>query len=270
MALERDYEAKFDAKKYLEVYYTSLTGSDESADFQLQQYHRFFEKYSCKWDKNSAKLLEFGAGPVIANVISAAPYVQEIVLASHTESERKELTLWKNGIEGAHDWSPFFKYVVGKLEFKPGEEAWMERATLLRGCLTITSCDIQQEHPIGIGSPSEAPFSIISTNLCLEGACSTYDEYKAAVKKLGSLLQLGGYLVISAVERETFYRATGQRECKWFSLYITLVQIKEAMEEAGFDILIAERDPAPMQEIQNSTLSDCTSTVFVAGFKVRC
>ena len=270
MALERDYEAKFDAKKYLEVYYTSLTGSDESADFQLQQYHRFFEKYGCKWDKNSAKLLEFGAGPVIANVISAAPHVQEIVLASHTESERKELTLWKNGIEGAHDWSPFFKYVVGKLEFKPGEEAWMERATLLRGRLTITSCDIQQEHPIGIGSPSETPFSIISTNLCLEGACSTYDEYKAAVKKLGSLLQRGGYLVISAVERETFYRATGQTQCKWFSLYITLAQIKEAMEEAGFDILIAERDPAPMQEIQNPTLSDCTSTVFVAGFKVRC
>ena len=269
MALETDYEAKFDPKKYLEVYYTSLiTGSDWTADFQLRHYHRFYEKYSCKWDKNSTKLLEFGAGPVIANVISAAPYVQEIVLASHTEIERNELTLWKNGVEGAHDWSPFFKYVVGKLETKPGEEAWMERATLLRGRLTITSCDIQQEHPIGIGSPSEAPFSIISTNLCLESACSTYDEYKAAVKKLGSLLQRGGYLVISGVERETFYRAAGQTQCKWFCLYITLAQIKEAMEEAGFDILIAERDPAPMHLIQNPIFFDYTSTIFLAGFKI--
>ena len=120
----------------------------------------------------------------------------------------------------------------------------MERATLLRDCLTITSCDIQQEHPIGIGSPSETPFSIISTNLCLESACSTYDEYKAAVKKLGSLLQRGGYLVIFGVERETFYRAAGQTQCK------------------------CERDPAPMHLIQNPICSDYTSTIFVAGFKV--
>ena len=73
---------------------------------------------------------------------------------------------------------------------------------------------------------------------------------------------------MSAVERETFYRVAGQTECKWFCLYITLAQIKEAMEEAGFDILMVERDPAPLQQIQNPIFSDFTSIVFVAGFKV--
>ena len=269
MASEKDYEAKFDPRKYLEVNYASLAGSDGCAEFQLRQYHLFFEKYSCKWDRNSAKILEFGAGPVIANVISAVPYVREVVLASHTESERKELTLWKNEEDGAHDWSPFLKYVVCELERKPGDEAWRERAMLLRDRLTVTCCDIKHEHPIGIVNP-ENPFSILCTNLCLEAACNTYDEYKAAVKKLSRLLQPGGYLLMFAVERETFYRAAGQQQCKWFCLYLTMAQMKEAMVEAGFDILIAERDPAPMQQFQNQVFSDFTSTVFVVGFKVKC
>ena len=73
-----------------------------------------------------------------------------------------------------------------------------------------------------------------------------------------------------AVERETFYKASGHAQGKWFCLYITLAQITEAMEEAGFDILMTERDPAAMQQIQNLIFSDFTSSVFVAGFKVQC
>ena len=68
------------------------------------------------------------------------------------------------------------------------------------------------------------------------------------------------------VERQRFFVT----ECKWSSLSITLAQTKQAMEEAGFDILMEERDPATMQQIQNPILSDFTSMVFVAGFKVKC
>ena len=168
----------------------------------------------------TAKMLEFGCGPVISNLISAAQYVQKIVLAAYLESERKELALWKNGTEDAHDWSPFFKYVVGDLESNPGESAWREREVLLRSRVTLTSCDITQEHPIGIESESEAPFSVICTSLCFTAACNTYDDYKQGVKKLGKLVKPGGYIVMFDVERSTFYRV-GER--KWHGLYITII-----------------------------------------------
>ena len=178
--LGKDYETQFHVKLFLEKYYSSLAGSDFH-HFHLQQRHHFFEKYCRKWDRSSAKMLEFGSGPVISNIISAAPYVQKIVLATYLEREREEIALWKNGTEDAHDWSPFFKYVVGDLESKPGEAAWLEREALLRSRVTITSCDITQESPIEITAESEAmPYSIICTSLCLEVACNTYDEYKAA------------------------------------------------------------------------------------------
>ena len=68
------------------------------------------------------------------------------------------------------------------------------------------------------------------------------------------------------VERETFY-VVGEK--KWFCLYLTLEQVKEALTEAGTAILVAERDPAPMEQIQNPVVSDYKAVVFVAAQKVE-
>ena len=205
MDYNRDYNCpEYDARRYLSDYYSTLAGNDNDAQFYLKQLHQFFVKFGCKWDKTSATFLDFGAGPVISNGIIAAPFASEIILASYAESERKELRLWKNETQDAHDWSPFFNYVVGNLEGSRGEEAWKERAALLRRRLTITGCDIYKEHPVEI-TPGNL-FTVVFTNLCLEAACETYDYYKKAVKKLTNLLHRGGYLVMFVVERETFYK----------------------------------------------------------------
>ena len=46
------------------------------------------------------------------------------------------------------------------------------------------------------------------------------------------------------------------REKKFSYLSLTLEQVKEALAEAGTAILVAERDPAPMELIQNPVASD--------------
>ena len=106
---------------------------------------------------------------------------------------------------------------------------------------------------------------IISTSLCLEAACTTFAEYKEAVKKLVRLLKPGGFLLMFVVERQTFYMVG---EKKWFCLYLTLEQVKEALAEAGTAILVAERDPAPMDQIQTPIVSDYKALTFVAAQKV--
>ena len=265
----KDYSTKFHCKDYLKAYYSSPSGSanEEGALlFHLQQLFAFYEKYSCKWDRDTAKMLEFGGGPVISGLISAVPHAREIIFAAYTESERNEVGLWKQQMDGAHDWSACFKYVIRELESNAGDDAWQEREALLRSRLTITTCDINQEHPIGIMEADPTPFTIIYTSLCLEAACTTYIEYKMAVKKLGKLLKPGGYLVMFVVERETFY-VVGEH--KWFCLPLTLGQVKEALEEAGFELLMAERDPAPVQQIENPTVSDFKAVLFVAAYKVQ-
>ena len=53
-------------------------------------------------------------------------YVQEIVIAAHLESERKELELWKNGTEDAHDRSSF----LDLCSWGFGIQTWREREAL--------------------------------------------------------------------------------------------------------------------------------------------
>ena len=223
--------------------------------------HEFFARYSSKWDKDRAKYLEFGGGPVVVDLISAEPHVAEIVHAVHTHDERKELGLWMNKHEDAHDWAYAFKHVV---ESKEGDEAWKDREAALRSKIKIISCDIKQEDPIG-HTEEPSPFIVISTSLCLEAACETFTEYKMAIKGLGKLLKLSGYLIMVVVEDQTFY-TIGQH--KWSTLPVTMEQIKEALVEAGFVVLMAERKPASEETIQNPTISDEKALLFLAAYKV--
>ena len=229
------------------------------------QFYHFYAKYSSKWNNKTARMLEFGGGPVITSLISAVPYVNQITFAAYTESERKEIEMWKHGKEGAHDWSSDFKYVVYEVEnIVRDDTQWQDREGLLRKRISnIIACDIFCENPLLI---EQEPFEIISTSLCLEAACTTFAEYKEAVKKLVRLLKPGGFLLMFIVERETFYMVGDK---KWFCLYLTLEQVKEALAEAGTAILEAARDPAPIDQIQNPTVSDYKAVAFVAAQKVE-
>ncbi|XP_065917668.1 nicotinamide N-methyltransferase-like [Dysidea avara] len=130
--------------------------------------------YNSKWDINTARLLEFGGGPSIAGLISAVPYVNEIIFSAHTEGERKEVEQWKFEKDGAHNWADHFKFVVNELENITGDTAWFDREKMLRQCITaIIGCDIVQDYPLSI---KQDPFQIIYTSLCLEAACKTYTE----------------------------------------------------------------------------------------------
>jgi len=263
----KSYLNEFDCKVYLSSLYSDTNETDLSdggISFQKQQLYNFYTKYNSKWNNKTARLLEFGGGPVIISLISAAPYVDQITFAAYAESERREIELWKHGKEGAHDWSSHFKSIVNEVEHIAGDDAWREREKLLRKQISsVVPCDIFSENPLFV---KQEPFEIISTSLCLEAACSSYAEYKASIKKLVGLLKPGGFLLMLVSERETFC-FVGEK--KWFVLYLTLEQVLKALSEAGMAIIMAERDPVPMVEIQISTESDYKAVLFVAAQKVE-
>ena len=263
----QSYLTEFDCKDYLSSFYASVKGNPnekDGADFHRMQVYIFYAKYNAKWNNETARLLEFGGGPVITSLISAVPYVHQIIFSAYASSERKEIELWKNGKDGAHDWSPHFKYTINDIENIAGDDAWREREDLLRKRITsIIPCDIFNDNPLLV---KQEPFEIVSTSLCLEAACSKYAEYKEAIKKLLGLLKLGGFLLMLIVDRQTFYVVGGK---KWSCLFLTLEQVKEALAEAGAAIVVAERDPAPMEQIQNPVVSDYKALLFVVAQKVE-
>ena len=67
-------------------------------------------------------------------------------------------------------------------------------------------------------------------------------------------------------ERESFFMM-GKK--KWDVLYLTFEQVKEALAEAGTTVLVAAREPASMEQIQNPVVADGKATVFVVAQKVE-
>ena len=266
MSSGRSYD-EFNAKEFLNSFYGSVEGNPLLSGrfaFRWEQMHNFFTKYSRKWDNKTARLLEFGGGPVVTTLISAVPYVDEITFSAYLENERKEVELWKHGKEGAHDWSSHFKHVVNEVEHIAGDNAWREREELLRNRITsIVPCDAISDSPLAI---KQEPFEIISTSLCLEAACTSHVEYKKAVKKLIELLKPGGFFLLVSPERATYYMFEGR---KWSCLYVTAEEIKEAFVEAGATVIVAERDPASMEQVQNPVASDSKAFVFMVAQRVE-
>ena len=190
-------------------------------------------------------------------------YVAEIVHAAYTESERREVELWKSNGEGAHDWLTYFKHVMHLESNGTATSGNLEqREAMLRSKLKVIGCDITQEHPIGLTEEVQ-PFTVISTSFCLEVACENYSEYKAAVKKLVKMLKVGGYILIDMVEDQSYYTVG---EDKWSVLPLTLAQAKEALEEAGCVVMVTEHEPTPFPD---QSRSDEKEYIFLAAYKAR-
>ena len=215
MELSQNYQADFCPQNYLQTYYADAN----EYEYLLESYHEFYTKYNTEWDSNSAAVLEFSGGPVIANLISAAPYVKTITFSAYTEQERREVARWKNNEKDAHDWNIFFEYVIGKFEGRTESNCQEERKKLLRQKIDkIVDCDISKAHPID--SNITEKFDIIHANCCLESICKSLSEFKSALKKLEMLLKQGGFLIVYVDERSTFYKFTD--DTKWHVLSLSL------------------------------------------------
>ena len=260
--------SSFDVNEFINDFYGSSAKGNlhfkGGYDFRWEQMYKFYAKYSSKWDNSTARLLEFGGGPVVTPLISAVPYVNQITFSAYLDSERKEVELWKQRKEGARDWSSHFQYVVNEVEHTAGDNAWREREELLRKRITnIVPCDALSDKPLLV---EQEPYEIISTSLCLEPACTSQMQYKEAIKRLVGLLKPGGFFLMLIPERTTFYKVG---KIKLPCLYVTLEQAKEALHEAGMAILITERDPVSIEQMQNPITVDKKAYAFVATHKVE-
>ena len=127
MQQPENYEARFSPQPYIQTHYADLKNNEAL----LQSYHEFYSRFNSEWNADSAALLEFSGGPVIAFLVSAAPHVETIVFSAYTEQERREVSQWKHDMKGAYDWCTYFEYVVQHLEGQ-ARSCQEERKRMLR------------------------------------------------------------------------------------------------------------------------------------------
>ena len=233
-----DFESNFDPQKYLEQRYKQ-PGSPENKlrDFQIDSVHAFFaELYHSITlpGKKSCKILDYGCGPVIAFGISAAgkAQVSEIVLAEYTPKSREAIQQWLDKDALAFNWSPYFNYVVRNLEGK-SEQDVVSREERLRSLIKMASCDITLDQPIEKGY--EGPYDVVLTMLAIESVCRSEGEYCIFIKRLSSLVEPGGHLLLIAklapLSQPMYYKV-GNEDMYYYALSCDAVT--NALKQASF------------------------------------
>ena len=238
-------------------------------DFAVRNLHKFFRKKSLdeSTDVDELKVLDYGCGPVIANVISAASLASEIVLAEYTEEGRTAVRRWLDKDPSSFNWSPYFKYIVQTLEGKSLQEAEEREERLRRVVKAVVRCDVTQDQPIEKGY--EGPYDVVICCLCLADACKTKHEFEIAVRKLAALIKPGGVLLLyngDSKDPDGPPRSYNIGKRIFQSLPLSQEFVLAALEQSEFSDITVKRfaaDPSIMKNVCKGT----KGTMFLIAHK---
>ena len=193
-----DYSHGFDVNAYLGHRFSLPEQTLTMHEFTMQKLHEHFQSVQAAKPGTEFKVLDYGCGPVISNVISAARVASEIVLAEYTEEGRTAVRMWLEKNPNSFNWSPFHKYVVQTLE-GGSVQAAEEREKRLRSIVkAVVECDATQDPPIVDGY--QGPYDAVIACLCLTTATKTIDEFVKAVHKVSALIKPGGCMLFTMLE----------------------------------------------------------------------
>lgn len=227
--------------------------------FLLLCLHEFYTKYSDRWNPHSARLLEIGGGPVIYSLISAVPHVSRAVHSDYAMSNLEEVLLWKNKDDSAHNWSPYFEYVVRELEGNVNVvDAASRREDDLREKLCVVKCDLTAD-PILDSDYSRETFDIISSHFCNEVVADSISQYTEFIIRTSHYLKPGGFLVSLVSIEESWYMYGNTKYTD--HLYLTPQDVRKAHEKVGLNVMETSYFSIPLQS--QDILNDCKGILFI-------
>jgi hypothetical protein len=171
------------------------------------------------------KVLDYGCGLVLAYSI--------YVLAEYGEKCHSALQDWLDRSPSAWDWTPYIKHVTCDLEGKEEAEVDTREKTMRKAIKAVVPCDITQDPPIAKG------YDVVMSMLCIENGCLTRQEYKAAVKRIATLVKREGNLLIHSTVRNRKegddtpgYYYIGEK--RHIQIALSLQFILMTLKESGF------------------------------------
>ena len=227
--------------------------------FYLKSLHDFYVKYSGNWDSQLAKLLEFGGGPVIYSLISAAPYVASIVHSDYAESNLQEVRWWKDKSVHAHNWMPYFHYVLQELEGVRTDLAPRREEDLRAKLSHVVKCDVTRNDVLQTTEFPVEFFDIISSCFCLEAVANTVSQYAEFIERVSRYLKRGGFFVNLVSLEETWYNYGTE---KLAHLFLTAEDVRIAYEKANLHVLETSFTNVPPKS--QNILNDCKGIMFIA------
>jgi len=192
---------KFKPKDYLEYYYSRIDDENHSLlEFFAQAY---------KDVKSGSVMLEFGGGPTIYQIISAANKVAKIDFSDYLQPNLDEVQAWKTGSAGAFDWKPFIKKAL-EIEGSPSDDQSVTaREELIKGKLNdFIKADAFKSDPCG--AESRGKYDVVGVSFVPEGITDSKDIWRSSIANIATLLKPGGIMAMAAITGADFWHSGPQ------------------------------------------------------------
>lgn len=242
--LASDTFVPFDPRAYLREYYSHVGNENQALlRFLDEAYAHIFTEIS------AARMLEFGGGPTIYQLISAAKYAVSIDFSEYLDANLNELQLWLQDVHGQFSWDNFIRYVLEREGIHPHPDAVAQRRQLIRSKIKrLLYCDVKKSDPLG--AEFQSPYDIVSINFVLESITSETAEWNVFVEHVAPLMRPHGYLLMCAIIGASSYRVGQLRfpavpispeiietklKQQHFSIVLTHSITAEHKDEQGYD-----------------------------------
>ncbi|XP_075449405.1 indolethylamine N-methyltransferase-like [Ascaphus truei] len=233
-SLLKDYhDEEYDPRLLVETYLseTSVVAED-TQHFIIRTLYKIFSS----GEVTGRTLLDISKSPAIHHLLSACEIFQEIIVAESNESVKRDLEKWLNKEPDALDWSHTSKLLC-QLEGK--NATWQEKEDQLRKAIKrILICDFTKENPLHpVILP---PVDCLLSFTYLEVVSKDLDAYRSNLKKVSSLIKVGGHLVLFLFISMSYYMIG---EHKFYYLKCDEECVRKALTDTGFVIKSVDLQP---------------------------
>ncbi len=214
----------FSPRAYLTQYYRDVDPGNQAL---LRFYARAYE------DLEGRSFLEFGGGPTIYSIITAARTASSIHFCDYNADSLNEVKNWLKGDSSAFDWSHFTRFALEcETGERPSEEDTRERERLIRQRVRkISRCDIFADDPL-LGS-SLGPYGVVAHTFVLDDLTQDKSEWGHLNRKLANLVEDGGMFVTVSLLNASYWTVQNTR---YPAVTLTPDDITRMYSELGFRI----------------------------------
>ncbi|MEE6484735.1 hypothetical protein FKM82_014002 [Ascaphus truei] len=256
-SLHKQYhDEEFDPRGLIDTYCYNGTNDmfEETVVYPIKQLFKCFSSGRVRGET----LLDVTSGPLAFHLLTACDYFKEINVIEFTDANIREFEMWKNKEPGAADWSHTAKIVCdleGKSEEWPGKEDKARRAVK-----RIVKCDLTKDNPL---EPVVLPqMDCLLCMYVLLVVSKDHQAYRSNLKKLASMLKIGGHMLLVGTYNQSFYMIG---EHKFFCLSCDEEFVREAVCDAGFIIENLET----LSNKSTRDLTDIKHVFFIIARKER-
>ncbi|XP_063781288.1 indolethylamine N-methyltransferase-like [Pseudophryne corroboree] len=242
-----------DPKKIVDLFFSPETFPETTTNMMTFLHTAFAT--GCASGKS---LIDISFGPIIFHLLPICEFLEEITVLEISDLCMEELVKWWNKDTDTYDWTHALSLLA---ETNGSSDGWEEKEdTLISKIEHIGKCDFRQNNPTDPLVLQKV--DCVMSLWVLDMISKDQDSYCQNLKKISSLIKLGGYIFIFGGINTSYVTIA---EHKYHFLNYDDNFLKDALSDEGYIIehyQYLEKEPA-------CELIDRVTTVFVVARKVR-